>query len=459
MKNVYSFLIALLLMATISGKAQNFDNYINKSDQNEIKVVGDQSDGLTNPVDLDFNASTNQKYELWVLNQGTPNSGGSTVTFSDAMDPDTKSEYLQDGNAWHFMAMSTALTFGDNGNFATAQGIKDANRNGGAFTGPSLWSSDSTIYAKVGSNPGQGPNGSHLDMLHKSPFGMGLAHEKDNVYWVFDGHNENICRYNFAEPHPAGGEDHSDGIIKRYTEISVERDGNVPSHMVLDQESDWLYINDIGNQRILRLDITSGEKGNNLQPRYREGLGADYHGMQNTNWEVYIDQNLQAPSGIDVYKDRLVVTDNATNEIVIFDISGDEPKEMGRLQPDQQEITNIMGIKTGPYGRIFFVDHDQGKVYRLDNEEVIALGIEEEVENKDLNLYPNPSNSKVNISDQALNGDYQIEVYNNTGQEVYNSNLNLSNSKSIDLSGLNKGFYFVKISNDKSTHTGKVLID
>ena len=139
--------------------------------------------------------------------------------------------------------------------------------------GPSLWSADPDIFAST--NPAAVNYlsnlygfyvdlGSHLDMLHESPLCMGIAWETDNVYWVFDGSDGSIVRYDFAEDHDVGYDDHSDGIIARYVTGRVSRVADVPSHLVYDDSSGLLYIADTGNNRVAVLDTTSGKRGQNL---------------------------------------------------------------------------------------------------------------------------------------------------------------------------------------------------
>lgn len=66
---------------------------------------------------------------------------------------------------------------------------------------------------------------------------MGVEWEEENVFWVNDGYNENIVRYDFGEDHGPGNDDHSDGIVHRYTEIPVNRiDDHIANHLALDQE-------------------------------------------------------------------------------------------------------------------------------------------------------------------------------------------------------------------------------
>ena len=146
----------------------------------DFTQIASSAQQLDRPTDLDFFPILG-KYELWVVNQRTENEGGSTVTLFNAGQDNQETLQRVDGNAWHFMSLPTGIAFAESGFFGTSPGVQDANHSGGTFTGPSLWTSDEDIYARP-----SGGNGSHMDMLHGSPFSMGIAHEKDNVYWVYD---------------------------------------------------------------------------------------------------------------------------------------------------------------------------------------------------------------------------------------------------------------------------------
>lgn len=111
-----------------------------------ITEIASSSDGLDKPTDLDFFPILG-KDELWIVNERIADTGGSTVTISNATNPENREFWTRvDGNAWHFMSLPTGIAFSDdNFNFATSPGIQDANHNGGSFTGPTLWSSDPEI--------------------------------------------------------------------------------------------------------------------------------------------------------------------------------------------------------------------------------------------------------------------------------------------------------------------------
>ncbi len=123
--------------------------------------------------------------------------------------------------------------------------------------GPSLFSSDLSIFAT------ETPDGlgSHLDMLHSSPFCKGIAHEQANVYWVFNDYDKALDRYDFAHDHGPGHDDHSDGEIYRYAAGEVLGVDATSSHIFYSPKEERLYVADTGHKRLLKLDPTSGVPG------------------------------------------------------------------------------------------------------------------------------------------------------------------------------------------------------
>ena len=267
-----------------------------------------------------------------------------------------------DGNAWHFMRRPTALAFGDNGNLATAGEYRTGNYDddGVDYMGPTLWSSDPTIF---GVKPLPDQNGTHLDMLHNTPFGMGIAHERDNVYWLFNGQLGSLDRYDFHEPHVIGGEDHSDGEMERYVEGELLRVPELPSHLVLDKQSRLLYVVDSGHRRVVRLDIDSGVESGNVPtndpiPRHARMDGADLE-------ELVPPGTLERPSGIALGAGVVFVSDNATNRIYAFDEAGALLRAVDVELPEQ----SLGGITLGPDQQLYLADLKNGASYRLNTAE------------------------------------------------------------------------------------------
>ena len=87
---------------------------------------------------------------------------------------------------------------------------------------------------------------------------------------------------------------------------------------------------------------------------------------------------------------------------------------------------------------------------------------ENHVIGKEFNVFPNPNKGVFNVELNNIVADnYKISVTNILGQEVYNSNEEMSTliSKKIDLSNLNKGVYLLEISNSQSIITQKIILE
>ncbi len=411
-------------------------------------VILNSTDGVSVPRDLDFHPTLTNN-ELWVVLKGTEDSGSSTIKVSDAGQPGQTSLLQTDQNAYHFMSLATGLAFSENENFSTSPGVYDANHDGGSpFTGPTLWSSDPLIYAQP-----SGGNGSHLDMLHESPHSMGIAHESGNAFWVNDGDHNSIVRYDFSEDHGPGMHDHSDGIVRRYTGLGIVEDPiqHVVSHLVLDKPSGMLYIVDSENARVLKMDINTGSQTGTFTPI--EGGIAEASVYTGTTNSVFIGTGLTRPSGIDIIEDRLIVSDYATGEIIIYDCSGAAAVELARLQTGS---AGVMGVKVGPDGKIWYVNAESNEVVRLDFVEVAGIQGNELIE---VNIYPNPTTDFINVSfvgDNFSNG--KITVKNVSGQEVYSQSVT-SQKEKIDMRSFSKGIYIVTVEGQKSTLTKKIVMN
>ena len=363
---VHKFIIFLFIFKT--AYSQSLFNKIVEAPFFILNLSGTSDDGLFKPRDLDFHTDPNRDNELWVINENSaifdPNFGGSTVTYYNAGLEAQWADYRKDTFSAHFMNTASAIAFSNNGGFANTLDVQDANGNpNGFFSGATLWEADTSIYARINQ---EGPElGSHWDMLHQSPFSIGIAAEADNIYWLFDGFHNTIVKYDFQEPHPDhehGGEDHSDGLVYRYDEINVSRIEGLSSHMVIDYSNGMLYVCDTGNQRILRVNTNLGEIGESLDP-YGENIEG-YYSMEGAEFETIIDSGLVSPTGIDIYNEFLLVSDYATGEIIIYDISTQESiQESFRLQTNMNN--NLMSIKVGPDGTIWFVCTNSNQLYQI----------------------------------------------------------------------------------------------
>lgn len=306
------------------------------------------------PTDLAFSETD----ELWVvgygdnsLHRGTGVLTG-TPSFKRILDP----------AAGHFMLKPPALAIGAPGYFGTCG--DNLNERGGGdgssqfFMGPALFVTDPAILGVRTA----GGLGSHVDMLHNTPLCRGIAHEKANIYWVFNGLDHSLDKYNFNTPHEPGGDDHADGEIYRYAMGKVKgvEDGT-PSHVFFDAEDKFLYVADTGNARIVKLDTTKGTKGDSLERQNEplEGEGV----MDGTDVEVVVAAGtLTKPSGLEVHDGLLYVTDTATSTFHVFDKTG---KEVRSLQTDLP-AGSLAGMAFGSDKKLYFADKVAGKIVRID---------------------------------------------------------------------------------------------
>ncbi len=442
MKYLLTFLFTSFCLLGIS-QIDLSGYYLNPND-NIFDVFAEESDGLDSPQDLAFNP--NDPTELWVINERTESSGGSTVTFRHLGTSSQDAIHLVDGNAWHFMSLPTAMAFGDNGNWASAPGVFDANHDGGTpFTGPSLWSSDHSVYAQY---HGPGTNGSHLDMLHASPQSQGMAWEKDNVYWLFDGYHGHPVRYDFVEDHGPGASYHGDGKVWRYEEIQMSMT-SIPSHMEFDAERKWLYMNDNGNDRIVRLDITTGTSSPTTLGQ-EEAL-AEMLTFTGATWEVIADDGFFKLCGLDVEGDQLIVVDNSKSEMIFYNVADTSFPEVGRVTLPYDDVR---GIEVGPLGAIWLVDHEDNVLVRMSN----TLVSNKEVETpSQLTIYPNPTSGAVHLSG-ALRGVEKNVTIADMGGRIVSSDLLTGEDLTLDLSFLPLGMYIVKVDAAGTQTTHRLVI-
>lgn len=327
------------------------------------KIVAGPANGIVNPVDLDFDRSVLHPNDLWVVT--TENGAAGMAIIHNANTERQTIRLKTDAAASHFMYRTQGIAFSDNGTFATAQsGWPGEGRPNYMFMGPTLWSSDTAIFASAYQN-NRDYLASHLDMLHQSPWCMGIANESESVYWVSDARYKDVVRYDFADPHEVGGTDHRDGVIRRFSNVSITPvDRNTPAHLAFDRERSMLYIVDPGGKRILRLDVRTGSYARDLtMPDESAENVREFSEYTGASVETVISEGLSMPVGIDVKGDRLIVGDRASGVISMYDLKGALPTLMGTISTG---ATALAGITIGPDNHIWYTDQATATVVRLE---------------------------------------------------------------------------------------------
>lgn len=340
-------------------------NEANSADALNLEVMATSADGLNVPLDLEFNPEV--AGELWIVNQ---EDDSVTILFDAGTDAQT-STHIIDPYALHFMDEVSAIAFGAPGTFGTAQESRNTYNGSGQrneFMGPTLWSSDLEIFGT--SNPDAVEYlsdlygmyvdlGSHLDMLHESPLAMGMAWSHDNVYWVYDGYNLAIYKYDFQEDHGIGYDDHSDGIMERWVEGEVGYVKGVPSHLEFDQDTGFLYIADTANNLVRVLDTNTGEKGARITT---QEPGTKHYAWDNADMWTLVDGatfGIGQPSGLARVGELLFVTDASTGNVFAFDLDG----ELVDWAPTGLE--RVAGIHAVSETELWLVDANANTVVRL----------------------------------------------------------------------------------------------
>lgn len=344
-------------------ESEYIDRYLSGTPR--VTTVAGPSDGIQDPIDLDFNRSAMQGRDLWVV-MGDK-SGHAMAIIHNATSTQPTVRLKKDSRAYHFMWRTMGIAMGSNGSFATAQNGEpgDGDQNY-MFMGPTLWSSDTAVFASRYQTEDR-RLASHLDMLHQNPWCLGIAHDSANIYWVLDAKYPGVSRYDFRDPHEVGGTDHRDGIIRRYVETSITpAQRGRPAHVCFDRATGWLYYVDPGSASVQRLDTRSGAVRDTLKmpDQSAENL-REFTSVVGARFDTVISNGLAEPVGIEVVGNRLLVGDRATGLIHVYDVSNPSFPRLGSITTGAKEL---LGITIGPDQRLWFVDRATAKVCRLDME-------------------------------------------------------------------------------------------
>jgi len=305
---------------------------------------------LDDPRDLGFDA---EGY-LWVANREDDR------TFI-VFDPGTEEQSHQrrrDGYAEHFMEETAAFSFDGGTQFGSCGESNNTYNDafpGNGFMGPVLWTTDLTVFGEMDPYG----LGSHLDMLHESPYCVGIAWHSANVYYVFDGEHSRVVRYDFAVDHGIGEDDHSDGIVYQLSEPEVTRVEEAPGHMVMDHAAQRLYVADTGGGRILWIDVTSGERGRPIRGA-PEPL-ADYAEWDGVVWGE-VATGLTEPGGLALWDGTLLVGEWGTGTILQIGLDGTVLQTMDT----GLGAGALYGIEIGPDGHLWVTETATPGVWRLD---------------------------------------------------------------------------------------------
>jgi hypothetical protein len=86
-------------------------------------------------------------------------------------------------------------------------------------------------------------------------------------------------------------------------------------------------------------------------------------------------------------------------------------------------------------------------------------GVEESLLNDFVSVYPNPANNQITIDCSVIQEKYSVSITNSLGQLVYSENCKRAEISTIDLSGLHRGIYTLKIEADDRSYYEKLIVE
>ena len=242
--------------------------------------------------------------------------------------------------------------------------------------------------------------------------------------------------------------------------------GDTPSEII-----EWLINNDVQNQPQLRQYGIVAKVGENLETAAHTGASTDDYKNHITGPNYSIQGNILlgqevldgmeagflnaegdlacklmgALQGANMVGADMRCTNNGTSSLFAFVKVAQPSDTFG-------EPSFLLSIRTGSNDQVEPITELQ-TLFDLDRD-CVDLGINEFENDFPFSVYPNPSNNIVTL--KALNYDfetYAVKIISITGAVVYNSDF--TSTKTINVSELTKGIYFINITNKNSSYTSK----
>ena len=183
-----------------------------------------------------------------------------------------------------------------------------------------------------------------------------IAHQTSHAFFVADGANGHIVRYDFSgTTHVPGGDMTTPMVRCLATEFIFTRVPDVPSHMEI--ESDFaLYYVDTGAGELKVADISTGTEGGRLFNNEPLEL---FNWIEGVSQETLVS-GLDTPSGLALTEAHIFISFPLTGDIVAY---GRDGVEVDRIETGKP---GVMGLAIGPEGRLWYVNAYEGSVNMVD---------------------------------------------------------------------------------------------
>ena len=294
---------------------------------------------------------------------------------------------LKDRAQYHYMARVSSLAFDGLGQYATCQ--ESTNDYEGTmlpnfFMGPTLYDSRLSYVnsRQRRCEPGETCFLLHIDMLHESPYCMGIAHDGGapaysnalatyrNVYWAFDGGHSQLVRYDFRSDHGPGDMDHSVAEVRRYTGLRLSRKAGVPSHMVVDSFSRTLYVADTGSDRVVSVAIDSGRYARDAKLSYPI-FSSPEASFNYTEWDglrYEVIASVPTPSGLALSGSTLYIGSYSTGIVHAVHTGTGALAQVAALAPPGALLGLAVGVAGGGPPALWYINGAERRVMRVEVE-------------------------------------------------------------------------------------------
>ncbi|MDD3877029.1 MAG: T9SS type A sorting domain-containing protein [Bacteroidales bacterium] len=236
----------------------------------------------------------------------------------------------------------------------------------------------------------------------------------------------------------------NDGIANFNGCLSYQNNVGVWQYLYCTQQSHWPAINYIAG--VMFVDSLIFIRSGVLTILHNNGI-----------IETLFNNSSERPMSIEGYGDTLFLSTNKN----VYKTNKSNYLSWSNITdglPDNQS-SNLSGYGLFIYKNYLFALSDSG-LYRM---ELMPLThIVETPHNFEMNIYPNPAQTQVNISVKQAMGKINIRVYTIYGSEVYAGilqNTETELSHAIDVSMWAKGLYIVKVSTNNGMKTTKLLME
>ncbi|MEZ5197728.1 MAG: T9SS type A sorting domain-containing protein [Bacteroidales bacterium] len=86
----------------------------------------------------------------------------------------------------------------------------------------------------------------------------------------------------------------------------------------------------------------------------------------------------------------------------------------------------------------------------------ILTDTEQQIENPDFLLYPDPAKNRLTISSSAIKSNAELSIFNLNGKKVFEKQIRNKETQ-IDISSLPRGVYFVRLQNQNTVEVMKMV--